>query len=95
MITIPLVGGAVNSHQTQYIQLGDNFCELVINYITITGDWVMDISVEGVSKMSGVMLKPSCEVSAIYNAGLGRFFFVGDEPTLDNLGTDNALVWYE
>ena len=43
MITIPLVGGAVNSHQTQYIQLGDNFCELVINYVTITGDWVMDV----------------------------------------------------
>ena len=76
MITIPLVGGAVNSHQTQYIQLGDNFCELVINYVTTTGDWVMDVSVEGVSKMSGVMLKSSCEVSAIYSAGLGRFFFL-------------------
>lgn len=95
MIQIPLVGGAINSHQTQYIQLGDNFCELVINYVTTTGDWVMDISVEGVSKMSGVMLKPDCEVSAVYNAGLGSFFFVGDEPNLDNLGTDNALVWYE
>ena len=47
--------------------------------------------------MSGVMLKPdACEVVSNVCAGpIGRFFFVGDEPTLDNLGTDNALVWYE
>ena len=95
MITIPLVGGAVNSHQTQYIQLGDNFCELVINYVTITGDWVMDVYVEGSRVMMGVMLKPDAPISATYGDPIGRLFFVGDEPTLDNLGTDNALVWYE
>lgn len=95
MITIPLQGGAVNSHQTQFIQLGDNFCELRVNYVTQTKDWVVDIFVEGVSKISGMMLKPNAEISITYNAGLGRFYFIGDEPTLDNLGLDNSLVWYE
>lgn len=95
MIQIPLVGGASNSHQTQFIQLGDNFCELRINYITTEPSWTVDVSVEGVRKISGMMLKPDCEVSAVFDAGLGRFFFVGDEPTLDNLGESNFLVWYE
>ena len=92
-LEIPLQGGAENSHQTQYIQLGDNFCEMRINYITYSNDWCVDIDVEGVNKINGMMLKPNCEVSVVYNSDIGRFFFLGDEPTIDNLGLDNHLVW--
>ena len=95
MIQIPLSAGAVNSHQTQFIQLGENFLELRINYVTLTKDWTVDVSREGVLLIGSMMLKADAEISFTYDAGIGRFFFIGTEATLDNLGLDNALVWYE
>lgn len=95
MIHIPLSAGAVNSHQTQFIQLGGNFIEMRINYVTLTEDWTVDVLREGVLLIAGMMLKSNAEISITYRAGIGRFFFIGTEATLDNLGLDNALVWYE
>lgn len=95
MLTIPLLAGAVNAHQTQFVQLGDNFLEFKINYITRFGCWSVDIFNEGVSVAYGAMLVPGSDIVGVYNAGIGRLIFIGDEPTLDNLGTANSLVWEE
>ena len=35
MITLPLRKGAANAHYTFDIQLGDNFLEFTLNYITL------------------------------------------------------------
>lgn len=93
MIEVPLVGGAANSHQTFFAQLGGNFLEFRLNYITHTQDWAMDILREGELLVASAMLKPNCNITITYNAGIGNFIFVGDEPTLDNLGQSNQLVW--
>ena len=53
----------------------------------------MDISRDGSKLISGAMLVPGCDVAANYNAGIGLLIFVGDDPTLDNLGTANHLCW--
>lgn len=95
MIQIPLTGGAENSHQEQSIQLGDNFVQLRINYITRFDGWAMDVLVGGVIKIAGAMLEPNAVISASYRAGLGQFLFLGDQPTLDNLGSANQLVWID
>ena len=92
---IPLTGGAANAHQTFFLQLGDNFTEFRVNYITLTKEWAMDVYVEGRPVMMGVMLKPDAPISITYGDPIGRFVFVGKEPTLDNLGVDNYLGWYE
>jgi len=39
MITIPLQGGPVNAHQIFFIQLGENFLEFHLNYITLFYGW--------------------------------------------------------
>jgi hypothetical protein len=91
--TIPLVGGAANAHQTQSVQLGDNFLEFRINYITRFKCWSVDISREGASLASGAMLAPGADIIATHNADIGRLLFVGDEATLDNLGQSNSLIW--
>lgn len=93
MIQIPLQGGAANAHQEMFIQLGDNYCELHINYITTLEAWCCDIYVEGVLQMAGMMLVPDVEISSTYESTIGDFYFVGDQPTLDNLGKENGLVW--
>lgn len=93
MITVPLAGGAVNSHQQFNIQLGENFLQFTINYITRFNEWSVDIRREGVLLIAGAMLNPNAEITKNYNAGIGKLVFVGDEPTLDNLGQSNSLVW--
>tara|TARA_R110002124_G_scaffold168820_1_gene336366 strand:+ start:313 stop:612 length:300 start_codon:yes stop_codon:yes gene_type:complete len=94
MITIPLLSGANNAHQQFTFQLGDNFLQFTVNFVTLTGpSWSVDISREGVELISGAMLEPNAIITDNYNADIGRLIFVGDDVTLDNLGVDNKLVW--
>jgi len=94
MITVPLLNGASNAHQQFNIQLGDNLLTFIVNYITVAGpSWSVDITREGVTLISGAMLEPNAVNTDNYNAGIGRLVFTGAAVTLDNLGTDNRLVW--
>tara|TARA_R110002049_G_scaffold101556_10_gene246517 strand:+ start:17845 stop:18144 length:300 start_codon:yes stop_codon:yes gene_type:complete len=94
MITIPLLNGADNAHQPFNFQLGDNFLQFTVNFVTLAGpSWSVDISREGVELISGAMLEPNAIITGNYNADIGRLIFVGDDVTLDNLGVDNKLVW--
>jgi hypothetical protein len=94
MMVIPLNGGAANAHQVFTIQLGENFLQFTLNYITIAGAaWSLDIDREGVRLISGAMLEPNAVITDNYNAGIGKLIFVGDDVTLDNLGINNSLVW--
>lgn len=94
MITLPLKNGASNAHQIFSVQLGDNFLEFTLNYITESGPaWSCDISREGVTLISGAMLEPGAIITENYEADIGTLYMVGEDVTLDNLGTDNKLVW--
>lgn len=94
MITIPLKNGASNAHQLFTVQLGDNFLQFRLNYITVAGPaWSVDISREGVTLISGAMLEPNAVITDGYDAGIGKLVFIGDDVTLDNLGVNNRLVW--
>ena len=94
MITIPLKNGASNAHQIFTIQLGDNFLQFTLNYVTVAGPaWSVDVSREGVTLISGAMLEPNAVITDGYEAGIGKLVFIGDDVTLDNLGVNNRLVW--
>jgi len=94
MIEIPLLAGASNAHQRFTIQLGDNNLEFIVNYVTTIGPaWSVDVYRNGTLLIAGAMLEPGAEISANYEAGIGRLIFVGAPVTLDNLGIDNQLVW--
>lgn len=96
MITIPLKSGATNAHQTFNQQLGDNFLEFTLNYITLFGPaWSVDIRREGELLVAGAMLEPGADIIETYGAGIGKLYFLGAEVTIDNLGKDNTLVWDE
>jgi hypothetical protein len=93
--SIPLVGGAVNAHQKFEVQLGDVFATFEIDYRTLTEIWSLSITVEGVELVSGASLQPNVDIIQHWRLGetLGQLVFVGDEATLDNLGSANRLVW--
>lgn len=94
MITIPLLNGAANAHQVFNKQLGDNFLQFTVNYVTLAGPaWSVDISREGVVLINGAMLEPNAIITDNYDADIGRLIFTGEDVTLDNLGLDNKLVW--
>lgn len=92
MNIIPLQGGAANAHQSFTAQLGDSLVDFRLNYIQ-TGQWVCDLSIEGEGVAQGLMLEPGCDMLSHYNLGIGQLVLTGDEPTLDNLGASNKLVW--
>lgn len=91
MIQIPL---STNAHQTFQIQLGDNLVQFDLNWLTLNQVWNCDILVEGVTLAAGITLVSNAELVETYETGLGgKLYMVGDEPTLDNLGVSNQLVW--
>ncbi len=90
---IPLSGGAINSHQRIIIQLGDNLLEFNLNYLQ-SSQWTVDIDREGVRLITGAMLEPNADLTQAYPAlGIGSLVFIGDDTTLDNLGSANQLIW--
>lgn len=95
MTEIPLANGSANAHQRFSIQLGENFLDFELNYISYTDTeaWSMNILQDGTPVVYGAMLVPGADIIANYGAGIGRLVFVGDEVTLDNLGVQNHLVW--
>ena len=95
MITIPIQGGLVNAHQVFFVQLGENFLEFRLNYITRFATWSLDIYKEGELLIAGAMLASGADITKNYNADIGRLLFVGDDPTIENLGQSNKLVWEE
>lgn len=97
MQEVPLKSGAVNSHQVFTIQLGKNLLNFEVNYISYLDApaWSMNIYKNGVPLVYGAMLEPGSDIVELYGANIGRLIFVGEEPTIDNLGVDNHLVWLD
>ena len=73
MITLPLRKGAANAHYTFNIQLGENFLEFTLNYITLAGPaWSVDIRRDDVLLAAGAMLEPGADILENYEA-LSRY----------------------
>jgi hypothetical protein len=97
MIEIPLTNGSANAHQKFSVQLGTNYLDFEINFISYLDApaWTMNVKRDGFPLVLGAMLVPGADVISTYRAGIGRLVFVGDDVTLDNLGINNHLVWVE
>lgn len=95
MVEIPILAGTTNAHQRFSVQLGANFIDFEIDYISYLDNpaWSMNLFRDGSSLAYGAMLEPGCDVIANYGAGIGMLVFVGDPVTIDNLGIANHLVW--
>lgn len=97
MIGIPLRNGSANAHQRFAMLLGDNFLNFEVDFISYidTPQWSINIYRDGTPLVLGAMLAPGADVIANFDAGIGSIVFVGDEPTIDNLGIANNLVWMQ
>lgn len=95
MTEIPLSSGSANAHQHFGIQLGENYLDFQINYLSYLDvpAWTVNILRDGTELVNGAMLVPGADIISGYRADIGRLVFVGTEVTLDNLGVDNHLVW--
>lgn len=97
MIEIPIKAGAKNAHSKVLQRLGDNLFEFHFNFLAYQDKpmWVMDIYIDGALVCAGVNLAVGGEITETDNLAddIGRFFFVGRDVTLDNVGIENHLVW--
>ena len=95
MLKIPLKAGIKNSHQRFTVQLGNNSCYFKVDYFNEYKMWTVNVSSKNIGYVNSARLSAGAEISATHSQELGRFFFVGKEATLENLGQDNSLVWSE
>ncbi len=92
---IPLEGGAQNAHQTISVMLAENDITLRLNFQPYVDDpvWCMDVLRKDSLLVAGICLRCGCDLLGPYQLGIGKLVVIGDEPTLDNLGKTNQLVW--
>lgn len=96
MNVIELEGGADRAHQTFDITLKEKLLSFSINWNTTNEYWSVDIFDGDTNIIYGMALMPNCEISKPYNADIGgSLFFIGEQPTLENLGQSNYLIWVE
>jgi len=95
MITIPLLAGPANAHQRFSMQLGNNFLDFEINYLSYLDypAWSLNIYRDGTPLVLGAMLEPGADIIENYQAKIGSLVFTGKQATLDSLGIDNTLTW--
>lgn len=97
MKEITLSGGASNARQEFQATLNDREITFRLFWCSYVDSpfWNVDLFEKGERLVSGLVLKPGCDLLAAYHLDLGRLIMVGEEPTLDNLGERNHLVWVE
>ncbi len=95
MITIPLLAGPANAHQHFSMQLGNNFLDFEVNYLSYLDypAWCLNIYRDGTPLVLGAMLEPGADIIESYQAKIGSLVFTGKQATLDSLGIDNTLTW--
>ena len=92
---IGLTGGVGNTFQSLDVNLGGEALNLRLSYVTSIAAWAMDIYQSGAPLYAGIMLRVNADMLESWNVRdtFGAMTLIGDEPTLDNLGTGNLLVW--
>lgn len=95
MKILPLMGGAEYAHQEFSFLFGTREILFRLDWMPYIDNpaWNLNISEDGAEIINGLLLRGGCDLLSPYQLGLGRLILTGDEPTLDNLGINNALVW--
>lgn len=95
MKLLPVVGGLPNAHQTFSFVLGENELAFELDFLTYIEipAWNLSIKKDDEYLVEGLLLKCGADLLEPYHLGIGRLFVIGDEPTLENLGVTNQLIW--
>lgn len=95
IVEIPLVGGSKNAHQSFVANLGGNEFNFFLDFMPYIDNpaWNLSIEINGNMVIEGLLLKCGCDLLKAYQFGLGALVMQGEEPTLNNLGISNKLLW--
>lgn len=96
MLKLPLQSGIGNARQQFSVTLGDFNFSISVYYLSAfdTPSWGCDIDIDGTRVVSGAMLRPGSDLLEHYQELVaGHLVFVGEDPTIDNLGSSNSLIW--
>lgn len=75
--------------------LGGNAVTLRLSYVTSLEAWAMDIYQEGAPLFAGIMLRSNADLLESWGVRktFGAMSIIGTEPTFDDLGDGNLLIW--
>lgn len=94
-LEIPLEGEAINAHQDFTAQLGDNEITFRLDFQPYrkVPSWNVSLFKDGDPLVLGLVLTGGCDLLSPYHLDIGSLSLEGDEPTLDNIGISNKLIW--
>lgn len=95
MKEIALEGGQENAHQTFTVEMAGRSIDFELDYMGYVDVpvWNLTLKERDQILIAGLLLVGGCDLLEAYNLGLGKLCLVGKEPTLDNLGVENHLIW--
>lgn len=95
MQEIKLLGGAEYANQEFSAQLNGKTIVFRLHYCGYGNPpfWNLDLYYKGEPIVQGLTLVGGCDLLSPYRLGIGSLVLVGDDPTLDNLGSDCHLIW--
>lgn len=91
--SIPIEGSPKYAHSSLKCSLGLREIEFILNYCPFLQIWDLTIREDGVNIVAGLTLVIGSNLLQSVHTDLGKLYLIGDEPTLDNLGVDNTLIW--
>lgn len=88
-------GGAVNAHQQFELQVNNAIYELRLDYLEQVESWALSVTQEEERLADSVILRGGANLFSTFPklTSVARLYVVGDEPTLNNLGLTNSIVW--
>lgn len=94
MQKIELQSGAANAHQSFTVTLGERDITFRLDWMPyqFIPKWNLNLYEGDTPLVLGLILAVGCDLLEAYHLGIGKLVLVGDEPTLENLGTNNSLV---
>lgn len=93
ILEIPIKGTARYAHSSFRCTLEQREIEFILNYCAFLEVWDLTVKEDGEYIITGATLVAGADLLANAHTDLGRLYLLGEDPTLDNLGVTNTLVW--
>ena len=81
------------SYYTFNVEIANLVALVTLNWVTTGGFYKIFITIDNEEVVRGKGLHPDIDLFKSTELGIGKLYLQGDEPTLDNIGIDNRLVY--
>ena len=81
------------AYYTFNVELANLVALVTLNWVTTKGFYKVSITIDNEEVVRGKGLHPDIDLLKSTELAIGKLYLEGAEPTLDNIGIDNRLVY--